>query len=96
MLVILVASFGLFALRAHLVASSPRLESLASREGVFLFNNLLLALFAFVVLVGTMWPILVEAFSGDQVSVGRPFFDRAGIPIALTLLLAMGLGPVTA
>ena len=94
LIVVLVASFGLFALRAHLVASSPRLESLASREGVFLFNNLLLALFAFVVLVGTMWPIVVEAFSGDQVSVGRPFFDRAGIPISLTLLLAMGLGPV--
>ncbi len=92
--VVLVGSFGLFAMRAHLVASSPRLESLASREGVFLFNNLLLTLFAFVVLVGTMWPIVVEAFTGDQLSVGRPFFDRAAVPLGFALLLAMGLGPV--
>ncbi len=93
--VVTVGALGLFALRAHLVASSPRLESLASREGVFLFNNLLLALFAFVVLVGTMWPIVVEAFTGDQLSVGRPFFDRAAAPLSFALLLAMGIGPVT-
>ncbi len=93
--VVLVGAFGLFALRGHLVSSSPRLESLASREGVFLFNNLLLALFAFVVLVGTMWPIVVEAFTGDQLSVGRPFFDRAAVPLGFALLLAMGLGPIT-
>ena len=94
LLVILVGGFGLFAMRAHLVASSPRLDSLASREGLFLANNLLLALFAFVVLVGTMYPLLVEAFAGDRVSVGAPWFDRAAVPIALVLLLAMGLGPV--
>ncbi len=93
--VVTVAAFALFALRADLVASSPRLDSLSSREGVFLFNNLLLALFAFVVLVGTMWPIVVEAFSGDQLSVGRPFFDRAAAPLGFALLLAMGIGPVT-
>ncbi len=93
--VITVAAFALFAMRSQLVASSPRLDSLASREGVFLFNNLLLALFAFVVLVGTMWPIVVEAFTGDQLSVGRPFFDRAAAPLGFALLLAMGIGPVT-
>ncbi len=95
LIVVTVASFALFALRAQLVASAPRLESLVSREGVFLFNNLLLAVYAFTVLIGTMWPILVEAFSGDQLSVGRPFFDRASVPIAYALLLAMGIGPVT-
>ena len=93
--VTILVSFGLFAARSHLVASSPRLDSLASREGTFLLNNLLLTLFAFTVLVGTLYPILVEAFSGSQVSVGRPFFDKAAIPIALVLLLAMGVGPVT-
>ncbi len=93
--VVVVGSMVLFAMRVHLVASSPRLESLASREGVFLLNNLLLTLFAFTVLVGTMYPLLVEAFSGRQVSVGRPFFDRVTLPIAFALLLAMGVGPVT-
>ena len=95
LVLILVGSFGLFALRAHLVASPPRLDSLASREGLFLLNNLLLAVFAFVVLIGTIYPLVLEAFSGDRVSVGAPWFDRAAIPLSLVLLLAMGLGPLT-
>ena len=94
-MVVLVASFGLFAARAHVVASSPRLDSLASREGVFLLNNLLLTVFAFVVLTGTLYPMFVEAFSGSQVGVGRPFFDRMAVPLSFGLLLAMGLGPIT-
>ena len=95
LMVVLVASFGLFAMRVNLVASSPRLDSLASREGAFLVNNLLLTVFAFVVLVGTLYPIFVEAFTGDQVGVGPPFFNRMAIPISFALLLAMGIGPVT-
>jgi len=95
LVIVLIGSFGLFALRAHLVSSTPRLDSLASREGVFLLNNLLLAVFAFVVLIGTIYPMVLEAFSGDRVSVGAPWFDRAAIPISLVLLLAMGLGPLT-
>jgi len=95
LMVVLVASFGLFAARAHVVASSPRLDSLASREGAFLLNNLLLTVFAFVVLTGTLYPMFVEAFSGAQVGVGRPFFDRLAVPLAFGLLLAVGLGPIT-
>jgi cytochrome c-type biogenesis protein CcmF len=95
LLVVLVGGFGLFAARGHLVASTPRLDSLASREGVFLFNNLLLALFAFVVLVGTLYPMILEAFTGDRVSVGAPWFDRSAIPIGLVLVFAMGVGPMT-
>ncbi len=93
--IVIVGGFGLFAARADVVGSSPRLDSLASREGVFLANNLFLTLFAFTVLLGTMLPLLVEAFAGNQVTVGRPFFDRAAIPLSFALLLAMGVGPVT-
>jgi len=93
--IVMVGGFGLFAARADVVGSSPRLDSLASREGVFLANNLFLTLFAFTVLLGTMLPLLVEAFAGNQVTVGRPFFDRAAIPLSFALLLAMGVGPVT-
>ena len=42
---------------------------------------------------GTLYPILVEAFTGDQISVGRPFFDSLAVPLAFALLLAMGVGP---
>ena len=93
--VVVVGSMAVLALRYDVVASSPRLESLASREGLFLLNNLLLTVFALTVLIGTLYPMLVEAFSGRQLSVGRPFFDRAAVPLAFALLLAMGLGPIT-
>jgi cytochrome c-type biogenesis protein CcmF len=92
---VVAAGFALIVLRAERVASLSRPESLASREGVFLVNNLLLSLFAFVVLLGTTYPILVEALTGQQVSVGRPFFDRMAVPLSFALLLAMGVGPVT-
>jgi len=89
-----VGSLGIFAARAHLVASSPRLDSLVSREGFLLLNNLVLTLFAFTVLVGTLYPMVLQAVSGREVSVGRPFFDRISLPLAFTLLLAVGLGSV--
>ncbi|MGH8925591.1 MAG: heme lyase CcmF/NrfE family subunit [Acidimicrobiia bacterium] len=90
---VVVGSLTILALRVHLMAQPPRLESLASREGVFLSNNLLLAVFTFMVLVGTVYPLILEAANGEQVSVGRPFFDRFGIPLSYGLLLAMGTGP---
>jgi cytochrome c-type biogenesis protein CcmF len=95
LVVVLLGSLGLFASRAHTIASSPRLDSLSSREGVFLFNNLLLTVFAFMVLTGTLYPLFVEAFSESTVGVGRPFFDRMAIPLSFLLLLAMGIGPVS-
>lgn len=89
----MVVGFGLFALRGSALASTGRLESLASREGAFLVNNLLLTLLAFVTLLGTLYPVFVEAVSGSQLSVGRPFFDRMAVPIGFALLLTMGIGP---
>jgi cytochrome c-type biogenesis protein CcmF len=93
--VILIGSFGLFAARAHVVASAPRLDSLASREGTMLANNLILTVFAFAVLTGTLYPLIVEAVTGAQVGVGRPFFDKLAVPIGFLLLLTMGIGPIT-
>jgi cytochrome c-type biogenesis protein CcmF len=92
--VVVIGSLGLFAVRASDVAQAPRLESLSSREGFLLANNLLMTVFAFAVLFGTMYPLIVEAVSGSEVAVGRPFFDRAAVPIALLLLLTIGFGSV--
>lgn len=88
-------AFVLFAIRGERIASMSRPESLASREGAFMVNNLLLSLFAFVVLVGTLYPVVVQAVVGQQVSVGRPFFDRMTVPLSFALLLTMGVGPFT-
>lgn len=88
-----VAALALFAVRVPSIASAGRLESLASREGAFLVNNLLLSLLAFVTLLGTLYPVFVEAATGQQLSVGRPFFDRMAAPLGLALLVVMGVGP---
>jgi cytochrome c-type biogenesis protein CcmF len=95
LVLVLVGSFTLFSMRSHLVATSPRIESFVSREGTFLVNNLLLAVYAFVVLIGTTYPLLLEAFTGTQVGVGEPFFNRLAVPLSFLLLLTMGFGPVT-
>jgi cytochrome c-type biogenesis protein CcmF len=93
--VIVIGSLGLFVWRSADIAQPARLDSLSSREGYILANNLLLSVFAFTVLFGTMYPLLVEAASGDEVAVGRPFFDKASIPIALLLLLILGIGSIS-
>jgi cytochrome c-type biogenesis protein CcmF len=94
LVVVSLAVGWLFVTRLRDVVVGPPLESLASREGAFLLNNLLLAVFAAVVLVGTAYPIVVEAITGDRISVGRPFFDRFAIAIGLALMLALLIGAV--
>ena len=92
--VIVLGSLGLVAARIHLVSSPRRLDSVLSREGGFLVNNLLFSVFAFTVLLGTLYPVLVEAVTGTQVSVGRPFFDRVAVPLSLLVLATMAVGPL--
>ena len=93
---VLVGSFSLFAWRSPTLEPSPPLDHLVSREGGFLVNNLLLTVYAFVVVTGTLYPIVVEALSGDRVSVGEPFFNRIAVPLSFGLLLMMGIGPLLA
>ncbi len=50
-------------------------------------------LFTFTVLLGTVFPLVVEAVRGVQMSVGRPYFDRMAVPLGVALLLLMGVGP---
>ena len=65
-----------------------------SREGALLAGALFFGTFAFVVVLGTLWPLLVEALSGAKVSVGAPFFNQVSIPLGVFMLLLMGIGPV--
>jgi cytochrome c-type biogenesis protein CcmF len=92
-LVVLV-SIGLIGWRGDRLRSPGAIDSPLSREGAFLANNLLFSLFAFVVLLGTVFPLVVEALQDRQLSVGRPFFDRMTTPIGLALLTLMGIAPV--
>jgi cytochrome c-type biogenesis protein CcmF len=82
--------------RAPMLRSQHRLESLLSRESIFLANNLVLVGLCFVIFWGTYFPLISEAVSGQESSVGPPWFDRYTVPLALVLVLLSGIGPVIA
>jgi cytochrome c-type biogenesis protein CcmF len=73
-----------------------KLDSYLSRESAFLFNNLLLVGIAFATLWGTIFPVLSEWVRDVKITVGPPFFNRVNAPLAIALLLLMGIGPLIA
>ena len=82
--------------RLDFLKSENQLDSLASRESSFLFNNLILLASCFAVLWGTLFPLLSEAVTGVKISVGAPYFNKVQIPIGLFLLFLTGVGPLFA
>ena len=86
-------ALALIAWRGDALRTSGAIDSPVSREGAFLANNLLFAAFAFVVLLGTVFPLVLEAVNGDRISVGRPYFDRMTMPIGFALLFLMAVAP---
>jgi len=93
---VLLGSFSLLAWRLDRLKAQGELDSVVSRESVFLLNNLFLVAAAFTVFFGTVFPLLSEAARGVKLSVGAPFFNLVNIPIFLGLLLLMGVGPLIA
>ncbi|MBC8364898.1 MAG: heme lyase CcmF/NrfE family subunit [Actinobacteria bacterium] len=91
--VIVATSVGLIAWRGDELRAEGTIDSPVSRTGAFLANNLLFGAFAFIVLLGTMFPLLVEAANGDRISVGNPYFDRMTMPIGFLLLFLMAIAP---
>ncbi|HRP08641.1 MAG TPA: cytochrome c biogenesis protein CcsA, partial [Gemmatimonadales bacterium] len=96
LLVAAIISFTLLWTRWPALEPESHLESVASRETAFLFNNVALVGFAFSVLWGTMFPIISEWVRGVKVSVGPEFFNRVNIPLGLFLLFLTGVGPLIA
>src|SRR3954447_1749455 len=76
-------STALVVSRLDHLRSETKLESIWSREGAFLLNNLVLVVLAFVIWWGTFFPLISEAFTGHKASVGPPWFDRYTVPLAL-------------
>ncbi len=92
--VIVLVTIGLIGWRGDQLRSPGSMDSPLSREGAFLANNVLFAAFAFIVLLGTVFPLIVEAINGNRISVGRPYFDRMTMPVGLALLFLMAVAPV--
>ncbi len=89
-------SIGLVVFRRAQLRSDAQLDSLLSREAVFLFQNLVLVAMVFVIFWVTFFPLISEAITGTKVSVGPPAFRPFIVPLALVLVLLSGIGPIIA
>jgi len=94
--VLIAGSIYLVVTRRDLLRSEHRLDSLLSRESIFLANNLVLVGLVFVIFWGTYFPLITAALTGQESLVGPPWFDRYTVPLALVLVLLSGIGPVIA
>lgn len=88
-------SLTLFALRAQTLASGSLFQPV-SREGALVLNNLFLSTATATVLIGTLYPLVLEALTGTKISVGAPFFNMTFGPLMIPLLAAVPFGPLMA
>jgi cytochrome c-type biogenesis protein CcmF len=94
--VVLIGSTALIVSRLDDLRSEKRIDSLASREAVFLVNNLLLVALVATIFWGTFFPLISELFTGEKASLAAPWFDRYTTPLAILLVLFTGIGPLLA
>ena len=95
LVIVIGGALVLYAIRAPALKGGG-LFAPVSREGALVLNNLLLSTAAAVVLLGTLYPLILDALGGGKVSVGPPFFEATFIPIAVPLLIACAMGAMMA
>lgn len=93
-ILVMLASFGLVAWRWDQVRDQAELDDVVSREGSFLAGNILFLAMGFAILLGTMFPLIVEALTNAKTTVGAPYFDQVSLPIWMLIFLLMGIGPL--
>ena len=91
---VVVVSLVMIAWRGDRLRAPGVIDSPVSREGAFLANNVVFAIFAFIVLLGTVFPLIVEALDDRRTVVGAPYFNRLSMPIGIALLFLMAVAPV--
>jgi cytochrome c-type biogenesis protein CcmF len=94
--VVVLGSTALIVSRLDHLRSAKRIDSLISRESIFLVNNLLLVGLTAVIFWGTFFPLISELFTGEKASLAAPWFDRYTTPLAILLVLFTGIGPLLA
>ena len=93
LVVVIGASLALYAWRAPKVGLGARFETV-SRESFLLVNNVLLLVATAAVLLGTMYPLVIDALGRGKISVGPPYFDTVFVPLMAPLVFLMGVGPL--
>ena len=96
LVIIAVLSAALLYYRLPKLGPENKLESFVSRETAFLLNNWILLGILFAVLWGTLFPLISEAFTGQQITIGPPFFNQVNTPLGLILIFLTGAGPLVA
>ena len=91
--IMLTLGFGSLILRSGKLKSQIEMDSIISKESAFLFNNLFFLIAAITVFLGTLYPLLVETLQFQKVTVGPPYYNSVFMPVALGLILLMGIGP---
>jgi cytochrome c-type biogenesis protein CcmF len=91
--IVIGSSFALFAWRAPKVGLGARF-ALFSKETTLLANNVLFMVAAAVVLLGTLYPLLLDALGMGKISVGPPYFDSVFVPLMVPTIFLMGVGPM--
>jgi len=94
--IIIIFSTGIFLFRLPHLRPEQEFDSVISREGVFLLNNLLLVGITFAVLWGTIFPLVSAFVQRQAMTVGPPFYNQVLGPLLAVLILAMGVGPLLA
>ncbi|MDX6625740.1 MAG: cytochrome c-type biosis protein CcmF [Solirubrobacterales bacterium] len=94
--VVVLGSTALIVSRLDDLKSEKRIDSLVSRESVFLINNFLLVALTLAIAWGTFFPLISELFTGSKASLAAPWFDRYTTPLAILLVLFTGIGPLLA
>lgn len=96
LIVVIVFSSGLFLYRLNRMHPEQEFDSIVSREGIFLLNNLLLVGITCATLWGTLFPLISQAFRRQTMEVNAPFYNAVDGPLLILLVLAMGIGPLLA
>ncbi|PRY65160.1 cytochrome c-type biogenesis protein CcmF [Vreelandella songnenensis] len=86
-------SLGVFALRAPRVSHHASFSWL-SRDALLLINNILLVIMTVTILLGTLYPLILDSLGLGKISVGPPYFNALFVPLTVIMCIFMGLGPV--
>ncbi len=94
--IVICASLLLYGLRSHTIINNQNLRfSILSRETLLLLNTMLLVVIMATILLGTLYPLLIDALHAGKISVGSPYFNAVFIPLAIPILLLVGVGPIS-
>jgi cytochrome c-type biogenesis protein CcmF len=94
MTLVLGVSFGIFLAKGRYQQAEESINSMLSREALFVWNNVVFTLACATVLLATLYPLAVEAFTSDKVTVAAPYFNTVMVPIFLVVMLLMAIGPL--